>query len=73
MAGSGRIALSVVSYPSKGNSMAGPITGEVKTSEKASEEEFDFAETSDLCDFGYVLVQPNDQPVSREPSRKNPA
>jgi len=53
--------------------MAGPITGEVKTSEKASEEEFDFAETSDLCDFGYVLVQPIDQPVSREPSRKNPA
>jgi len=53
--------------------MAGPKIGDVEISEKSVEEEFDFAETSDLCDFGYVLVPQIDQPVLREPLRKNPA
>jgi len=53
--------------------MAGPMSSDLKPSEKIAEEEFDFAETSDLCDFGYVLVPQIDQPVLREPLRKNPA
>ena len=35
-----------------------PRAIEEKTSNKRTEETFDFPETSDLCDFGYVLAGP---------------
>jgi hypothetical protein len=35
-----------------------PRAIEEKTSKKRTEEVYDFPETSDLCDFGYVLAVP---------------
>ncbi len=52
--------------------MAGPVIEDVQTSQKPVEEDFDFAETSDLCDFGYVLVAHLD-PTNREVVDKQPA
>jgi hypothetical protein len=32
-------------------------------SNKRTDESFDFPETSDMCDFGYVLAVPADSPA----------
>jgi len=53
--------------------MAGPVIEDVKTAQKPADEDFDFAETSDLCDFGYVLVANLDDSNTREPVDKRPA
>jgi len=53
--------------------MAGPVIEDVKTTRKPADEDFDFAETSDLCDFGYVLVANQDHLTTREPVDKRPA
>jgi hypothetical protein len=77
MAGNGRIALSLADKffkrESKGKSMAGPVIQDVKSVQKPADDEFDFADTSDLCDFGYVLVDNLDHPITREPVDKHPA
>jgi len=53
--------------------MAGPVIEDVKTSRKPADEDFDFAETSDLCDFGYVLAANLDHSTTGEPVDKHPA
>ena len=50
-----------------------PRAVEEKATDKRIEETFDFAETSDLCDFGYVLAVPADSPASpRQPNTQAP-
>ncbi len=46
-----------------------PRAVEQKPSNKRTEDSFDFPDTSDLCDFGYVLAVPADGSVS--PSQTN--
>jgi len=46
---------------------------EEKKSSKRTEESFDFAETSDLCDFGYVLAGPADGRPRGAPAGEHPA
>jgi hypothetical protein len=48
-------------------------TNEEKKSNKLSEEVFDFAETSDMCDFGYVLAGRTDIPSAPQPAHTNPS
>jgi hypothetical protein len=37
-------------------------------SNKRTDETFDFPETSDMCDFGYVLAVPVDNPTAPQQS-----
>jgi hypothetical protein len=53
--------------------MSRPAVDDIQASEKKTEEVYDFAETSDICDFGYVLVAQIECPTTREPLRKHPA
>ena len=41
-----------------------PRVIEEAKSNKRTEETFDFPETSDMCDFGYVLAVPVDHPTA---------
>jgi hypothetical protein len=50
-----------------------PRAVEQKSSNKRTEETFDFPDTSDLCDFGYVLSGPADAPVSSSQTNTQPA
>ena len=35
-------------------------------SNKRTDDSFDFPETSDMCDFGYVLAAPADNPAAAQ-------
>jgi hypothetical protein len=48
-------------------------TSDEKKPNKLSEEVFDFAETSDMCDFGYVLAGPADSPSTPQPAHTKPS
>ena len=50
-----------------------PRAVEQKSSNKRTEDSFDFPDTSDLCDFGYVLAVPADSPVSPSQTNTQPA
>jgi hypothetical protein len=41
-----------------------PRAIEEAKSNKRTDESFDFPETSDMCDFGYVLAVPADNPAA---------
>jgi hypothetical protein len=48
-------------------------TSEEKKPSKLSEEAFDFAETSDMCDFGYVLAGRAESASAPQPSHSKPS
>ena len=50
-----------------------PRATDDKKTNKASEEVFDFAETSDLCDFGYELARPANGPAAPQQTRTQPS
>ena len=50
-----------------------PRAIEEKKSKKRTDETFDFPETSDMCDFGYVLAGPADSPASPQPTNTQPS
>ena len=52
--------------------MSHPAVDDIQALEKKTAEVYDFAETSDMCDFGYVLVAQIDRLTTREPVRKHP-
>jgi hypothetical protein len=43
-----------------------PRAIEEAKSNKRTDESFDFPETSDMCDFGYVLAAPADSPAPQQ-------
>jgi hypothetical protein len=45
-----------------------PRAIEVAKSNQRTDETFDFPETSDMCDFGYVLAMPADSPATPSPT-----
>ena len=47
-----------------------PRAIEEAKSNKRTDESFDFPDTSDMCDFGYVLAAPVDSPVA--PTQTSP-
>jgi hypothetical protein len=50
-----------------------PRAIEEKKSNKRTDESFDFPETSDMCDFGYVLAVPVDNPTATTPTGTQPS
>jgi len=42
-------------------------------SNKRTDETFDFPETSDMCDFGYVLAVPVDAPAAPRHTNTQPS
>jgi hypothetical protein len=48
-------------------------TSEEKKPNKLSEEAFDFAETSDMCDFGYVLAGRAESTSAPQPAHAKPS
>jgi hypothetical protein len=46
-----------------------PRAREEAKSNKRTDESFDFPETSDMCDFGYVLAIPVDNPTAPQQTR----
>ena len=42
-------------------------------SNKRTDDTFDFPETSDMCDFGYVLAGPADGPASPQQTNTQPS
>ena len=46
---------------------------EEKKPNKRTEETFDFPETSDFCDFGYVLAKRSDAPAAPQQPHVQPA
>jgi hypothetical protein len=48
-------------------------SSEEKKPSKLTEDGFDFAETSDLCDFGYVLAGSDDRPSTTQPANAKPS
>jgi hypothetical protein len=48
-------------------------TSEEKKPSKLTEDAFDFAETSDFCDFGYVLAGQADHPSTPQPAHTKPS
>ena len=46
---------------------------EKKSNNRTEEEAFDFADTSDLCDFGYVLAPPVDSPAPAQQTNTQPS
>ena len=71
MVRSARIALAIVRVPVE-NRMT-PRAIEDDKSNKRTDESFDFPETSDMCDFGYVLAGPADSPASPQQTTTHPA
>jgi hypothetical protein len=43
-----------------------PRASDETKSNKRTDESFDFPDTSDMCDFGYVLVVPVDHPTAQQ-------
>ena len=50
-----------------------PRAAEQKSSTQRTEDSFDFPDTSDLCDFGYVLAVPADSPLVPSQTNAQPA
>jgi len=50
-----------------------PRAAEQKSSNQRTEDSFDFPDTSDLCDFGYVLAAPAESPASPSQTNTQPA
>ena len=48
-------------------------TSEEKKPNALTEEAFDFAETSDMCDFGFVLAGRSDSPTTPQPAPAKPS
>ena len=53
----------VLGIPNQETRMTPRAIDETK-SNKRTDESFDFPETSDMCDFGYVLAVPVDNPTA---------
>lgn len=50
-----------------------PRALEEAKSNKRTDESFDFPETSDMCDFGYVLAVPVDSPTAPQQTNTLPS
>jgi hypothetical protein len=50
-----------------------PRAIEETKSNKRTDEAFDFPETSDMCDFGYVLASPADSPARPQQTDTQPS
>jgi hypothetical protein len=50
-----------------------PRALEDSKSNKRTDETFDFPETSDMCDFGYVLAIPGDNPTAPAQTSTQPS
>ena len=50
-----------------------PRALEEAQSNKRTDESFDFPETSDMCDFGYVLAAPVDSPAAPQQTNAQPS
>ena len=50
-----------------------PRAIEETKSNKRTDDTFDFPETSDMCDFGYVLADPADSPASPQQTNTLPS
>ena len=50
-----------------------PLAIEETKSNKRTDESFDFPETSDMCDFGYVLAAPVDSPATPQQTNTLPS
>jgi hypothetical protein len=50
-----------------------PRAIEETKSNKRSDEAFDFPESSDMCDFGYVLAVPVDSPAVPQQANSQPS
>jgi hypothetical protein len=50
-----------------------PRTIEETTPNKRMDDSVDFPETSDMCDFGYVLAAPVDSPAAPQQTNTQPS